>query len=497
MSVPGEPPRAPQSGREWCTCCLEETLDDQITKIHGNAICFECFSTGIRPQFEAALLSEAAWPVLWSGQVIEPYKHTALLPPDFCGQWTEKLKEYGTPVTQRIYRHGFLADEQCGRFIKAKPDVIEDCNCTAKCFVAECRTCWTQVCTSCSGVATNFTVHICQSEGKDDFEGLQRGVDYQKCPNTDCRVKLALRDGYNHMQCKYCQWSLCFRCGGKVEEGEAHWTKPNPCPRWGAPNDPRAEWDGDDDEEEEDEEDGEEDGEDGEDDREANEEAQRFTANTREGRLLQTDRDILPSMLSTLRLLAYIPHTYAPDFSELRPSLRTIQSSERALHAGVLGWITREGHYLTQVPGLAGVVAGYVDAWDSFEARLLLSRSSGGRLRSEHRSALVRARGRMYDLRDAGYESDWLELGIKCCETLWIGINVHVRRFRMSRQSEMLSETLEGIFHRCYVGVIAALRASVSNGADEYAEEISHILMPVIEAYEKAMDLQARGEWNE
>jgi hypothetical protein len=74
------------------------------------------------------------------------------------------------------------------------------------------------------------------------FKGLVRGKEWQVCPNEECKRRVELSDGCNHMRC-VCRMHFCFICGKPVRDGEGHWRKEGGCPRFGQKDSKRAIYD--------------------------------------------------------------------------------------------------------------------------------------------------------------------------------------------------------------------------------------------------------------
>jgi len=74
------------------------------------------------------------------------------------------------------------------------------------------------------------------------FKGLERGREWQECPNEECKRRVELSDGCNHMRC-VCRMHFCFVCGKPVRDGEGHWKKEGGCPRFGTKDSKRAIYD--------------------------------------------------------------------------------------------------------------------------------------------------------------------------------------------------------------------------------------------------------------
>ena len=85
--------------------------------------------------------------------------------------------------------------------------------------IVECTRCASEICSKCSKVLVKQECHDCELDAEDDpFRGLIRGRDYQQCPKSSCQIKIALRDGCNHMRCSFCRTSFCFICGQEVSQ---------------------------------------------------------------------------------------------------------------------------------------------------------------------------------------------------------------------------------------------------------------------------------------
>lgn len=75
------------------------------------------------------------------------------------------------------------------------------------------------------------------------FEGLERGKDFQICPNSDCETSVQLQDGCNHLVCSACGTNFCYICGGEADAESGHWQIGKPCPRYNSPQDRNAGFD--------------------------------------------------------------------------------------------------------------------------------------------------------------------------------------------------------------------------------------------------------------
>ena len=74
------------------------------------------------------------------------------------------------------------------------------------------------------------------------FKGLTQGREWQICPNEECKRRVELSDGCNHVRC-VCRTHFCFLCGKVVRDGEGHWRRDGGCPRFGQKESERAIYD--------------------------------------------------------------------------------------------------------------------------------------------------------------------------------------------------------------------------------------------------------------
>ncbi|EMF11702.1 uncharacterized protein SEPMUDRAFT_45457, partial [Sphaerulina musiva SO2202] len=236
-----------------CVCCCDEYSSVPI-HIQDNAVCLECFSTGIVPQFEDALKDETKYPPLWAGHELNLQDYADHVPADLLIRWNEKKEEYLTPVQDRLYcsgtttttatpghRHELASQscehsttqqngENCGAFLGSKRSIRRSA------IAPSCTICSSEVCSKCSKVLSKTRVHDCELDADEDpFKGLVRGRDYQQCPKSSCQIKISLMDGCNLIRCKYCQTDFCFVCAEEVSHLSEHWKVGKPCPRFGFP----------------------------------------------------------------------------------------------------------------------------------------------------------------------------------------------------------------------------------------------------------------------
>ena len=215
--------------------------------IHDDKICISCFDSGIRPQFEAALANEAEYPVVCGGKELKLKHYRYCFTRAFRHAWEAKLKEYDISPRKRLYCQGKVQSssgsgnqEICGKFLTKK---------TKKKVVGTCRACDWKSCARCaSSFIADGSTHICSAAPAepeaDTLAGLERGVDYQKCPK--CDVAVELRDGCKYMTYKLdrCRTHFCFLCGEKATRESGHWSVGRDCPLYHRKGAPNAQYDG-------------------------------------------------------------------------------------------------------------------------------------------------------------------------------------------------------------------------------------------------------------
>lgn len=137
---------------------------------------------------------------------------------------------------------------ECGPFLLPRPTLPPG----KENFV--CSDCGGQTCRDCEAPlsASHHLTHKCPGPADPpmedvDLKDLQRGRDYQLCPNTECQLKVELSDGCNYLTCRQtsCTTQLCYICGKEAEDGSDHWATGKPCPRWNQLGTAEAHWDED------------------------------------------------------------------------------------------------------------------------------------------------------------------------------------------------------------------------------------------------------------
>ncbi|GAB1725968.1 hypothetical protein NU195Hw_g5402t1 [Hortaea werneckii] len=224
-----------------CTVCCEEKPVEEKLIITEDAVCNECFTESILPQFEAAIKHEFLYPVRWGSVALSATEFPEYLPDKFLLQWLLKEREYRLRINERVYcKHLTASGEACGAFIGEKLGPV--CK-----IIAECNLCEKPTCMSCcEGLKNPTTQHSCSEEEvavQDPFTGMQRGKDYQLCPK--CQTPISLAAGCNHLMCG-CGTSFCYICGADISQTEMdHFAVGMPCPRYNQPGTDDALYDDD------------------------------------------------------------------------------------------------------------------------------------------------------------------------------------------------------------------------------------------------------------
>ena len=229
-----------------CSFCLEDRSEPrtQVRIIGGDAICSGCTLDDVVPRFATALQTELEFPPRWGPHILEIDDFGALVPAEVRAAWPIRLREYKTPVHNRVYcSHLTLAPaashgarrhlEVCGKFLGSTETSDQfqcpKCNSWSKDHHLHCP---------CAGTS--------KQQGNPVQAGLDkrtRGVQWQRCPKSTCGVVIERSAGCNHMVCGYCMESFCFVCGSSADADSDHWY--DTCPRFGQPGDKNASYDQD------------------------------------------------------------------------------------------------------------------------------------------------------------------------------------------------------------------------------------------------------------
>ncbi|KAM0712822.1 hypothetical protein Q7P35_000269 [Cladosporium inversicolor] len=232
-----------------CAICLEDRSQPEHTVravADDNSICFECLPQ-ILGLFEEALKNQINFPPRWGPEEISFESFEDLFPDEFRLAYREKTREYRTPVPKRVYcKHKVSTDsgtEFCNTFMgSVEAKTVSQCpgsvNAGFKHYV--CMECKEEV------ALPPPTIHICDSTKavakSDNDSKASDSKEWTECPNPDCGIKIALKEGCNAITCP-CSTEFCVLCGEIAGHDSDHWTEGKPCPRWGAVDAPNPMFD--------------------------------------------------------------------------------------------------------------------------------------------------------------------------------------------------------------------------------------------------------------
>jgi hypothetical protein len=221
-----------------CGICLEEKVEqrENVHTVGVDCICSGCALEDVVPLFKAALQNEIHFPPRFGPIELSLEAFADLFTDDFHLAYTKKMKEYKTPIPNRLYCQHKV--HSTGERKEGESDV-EFCNTFMGSAegkgVSQCHSCTNWMCLECRGTACSPPeIHTCDNTKTDTAEVLDK--DTKACPV--CTIKIAQRDGCNAMDC-ICGVTFCFICGQEAHHDSQHWVVGNPCPRWGtvdAPN---------------------------------------------------------------------------------------------------------------------------------------------------------------------------------------------------------------------------------------------------------------------
>ncbi|QIX01966.1 hypothetical protein AMS68_007483 [Peltaster fructicola] len=190
-----------------------------------------------------AIDDEAEYPAHW-GQCIPDYTRLRdVLGADLYSRYNEKTIEYACPVTERVFcarTDPPRRPQPCQHFV-GQWNSQKLCIRCEKCMWYTCMRCEESFSTSSSSGRQAAIDHQCDPSREQEIiqralQGLERGKDYQICPNEECGRPWALWDGCNHMRCT-CKTYFCFICGAKIHEHYKHFERTDDCPLYGQPGD--------------------------------------------------------------------------------------------------------------------------------------------------------------------------------------------------------------------------------------------------------------------
>lgn len=220
-----------------CSICEDDFLGFLPINVAGYKTCKDCFDSGIRPQFEAALLNEESYPPKVGSTKLNIQRYADLFSTDFVSRYCKKAKEFDIPPKLRVY----CAD--CGLFLRKATEQRRTSTCES-CLSKTCLRCRVLVVPARFGTSLVSNSHPpCRSFASiDDLHMLPestRGKDWQICPGKDCGTLVTLQYGCNHVICgvSSCRQEFCYACGRPTWQFSRHWEGSRPCPLYGHPED--------------------------------------------------------------------------------------------------------------------------------------------------------------------------------------------------------------------------------------------------------------------
>lgn len=219
----------------YCSGCLE-TIDNSpsVPMTEEDKLCETCFVEGYKPQFEAALASETAYPVRWGETPLTIKNFKKFFTKSFLQDFEIKAKEYGLKPKDRLYCAGKSSTGvSCDHFLggAARHRTSRPCPSCKSLTCNRCKELWECPLKSLDHYRTcTFATFRLDPA----FEGQVKGHDYQKCPG--CETVIYRGEGCNHMTCAIpaCESHFCFLCEEETDGTKRHWRKG--CPIYGRPS---------------------------------------------------------------------------------------------------------------------------------------------------------------------------------------------------------------------------------------------------------------------
>ena len=205
---------------ECCLCLLAPPPAERAKTawyIDGSPVWVTCVEHFIA-EFNAALQYEFRYPVKWSATLtLKPEDFSQFLDKSFMTKWSQKEKEYNTPVAARLY----CKQAGCEAFLGSKSALLFG---TVQC---KCGTC----CSFCGKIAGE---HECVS---DDMLIAEKNPPGTKTTRCGCHALVMLGDGCNLTSCPICSREMCWVCLA-LDISHEHFSRArnaNACPRFGQP----------------------------------------------------------------------------------------------------------------------------------------------------------------------------------------------------------------------------------------------------------------------
>jgi len=227
-----------------CTDALHHPTPHLL--IDSSPLCHACF----RHLFTLAIESESSFPASWASHPLSASHYAHILGPALLSAYRAKEIEYACPAQERVFCSRTdppRRPEACGTFVGRWRETRTDGS-----FCVRCDECAWYTCLRCEETFSTGDVagsqaaiaHECDPSRDKElqeraFAGLKRSRDWQLCPNENCKRRVELKDGCNHVTC-VCKTHFCFVFGSFVRDGEGHWRRKGGCPRFGVKGSERA-----------------------------------------------------------------------------------------------------------------------------------------------------------------------------------------------------------------------------------------------------------------
>lgn len=212
-----------------CVFCDYDFPADQAKQVLAYQVCPSCIQGDLKDQFVSASKNEVDHPVKVANVALDINDFADVYPPELIAAYNKRIREeYAIPVGDRIYCTNYTAGDICGHLFDTRGMGTGPFPCSA---------CSTQdnpihMCKQCR---TSFSggpgSHTCGAP-VNTLEGSTRGVEYQVCPNENCKREIGLHDGCNHITCK-CGTHFCYVCGAFAPPGSGHFGYSPLCPTYG------------------------------------------------------------------------------------------------------------------------------------------------------------------------------------------------------------------------------------------------------------------------
>ncbi|KAF5353585.1 hypothetical protein D9758_013793 [Tetrapyrgos nigripes] len=195
--------RPHQEQRVECVSCLDLLSPPFLRAPCNHVYCVGCLEDLVK----AALNDESLHPLRCCRQSLEIPRVVFLLPRELQVRFLEKLREFGTNASERVY----CPNPTCSKFLGSSASHPSRITCPL---------CWTSACTLCKQRAHRGDT-CAQNTALEQVKELATERGWQTCPG--CHAIVELNIGCYHMTCR-CRTEFCYLCA-------VPW-KNCTCPQW-------------------------------------------------------------------------------------------------------------------------------------------------------------------------------------------------------------------------------------------------------------------------